>query len=306
MSGGAPRLIHRRRLGKPVDCPELEQLGAGLEVPGSAWGEGLQAGQTQFNGHSAECKTGVRQKRGGSGTTREKNRQGAKTRMRMGLKSNCRLRTFPSTDTGSPGSGKERLRFLRIATSWGPAFPAGGSRAPRGLRLRPELPRGFSRNWTSMLLSPCDRGTKDGSRKAFEERENQSCFGFATANRAVYVAGHAKGETLRRPGSWVRNGESRAGKNSPVRGPEPTGNRGLRVWPTGRTGILRDRRAVNRPADPRIRNLPGNGESDHRIAPVFGSGQSRERTSAASATTKLPIGVGSPARHRTGREPREG
>jgi hypothetical protein len=59
MSRRAPSLIHGSRFAETVDGPELEELGARLEVPGTARGEGLQWGQFQFYGHDAECKTGL-------------------------------------------------------------------------------------------------------------------------------------------------------------------------------------------------------------------------------------------------------
>ena len=59
MGRGAPGLIHRCRFAETVDGPELEELRARLEVPGTARGEGLQGGQFQFYGHDAECKTGL-------------------------------------------------------------------------------------------------------------------------------------------------------------------------------------------------------------------------------------------------------
>jgi hypothetical protein len=59
MGRGAPSLIHRSRFTETVYGPELEELGACLEIPGTARGEGLQWGQFQFYGHDAECKTGL-------------------------------------------------------------------------------------------------------------------------------------------------------------------------------------------------------------------------------------------------------
>jgi hypothetical protein len=47
---------------------------------------------------------------------REKIAYPAKTRTLFGLTPQARFRTLPATDSGSPGSGKERLRPLRIAT----------------------------------------------------------------------------------------------------------------------------------------------------------------------------------------------
>jgi hypothetical protein len=59
MGGGATGLIDRGGLGEPVDGAELEQLGTGLEVPGPARGESLERRKLQFDGHAAECKTGL-------------------------------------------------------------------------------------------------------------------------------------------------------------------------------------------------------------------------------------------------------
>ena len=56
------------------------------------------------------------------------------------------LRTVRSPDRAIFGSHSRRLRPTAIpARSWVPGPTKNGSRAPRGLRFRPRLPRGFSR-----------------------------------------------------------------------------------------------------------------------------------------------------------------
>jgi hypothetical protein len=55
----APGLVDRSGLAETVDGAKLEELRARLEVPGAARGEGLEGCELQFDGHSAECKTGL-------------------------------------------------------------------------------------------------------------------------------------------------------------------------------------------------------------------------------------------------------
>ena len=97
----------------------------------------------------------------------------------------------------------------------------------------------------------------------------------------------------------------RSGK--PFRRSTPTipGDRSRRDRPRtdrGSFGIVdwTKARQAERPATP-----PGDGGPRHRTAVAFGPQRSRTAPPPASADG-TPIGVGSPARRRTGREPREG
>lgn len=92
----------------------------------------------------------------------------------------------------------------------------------------------------------------------------------------------ATGETLRHPGRWVRSGESRAGKNSHGTGARSIGKPRLGAVerPNGDPSGSSGGHSTGGSSDP---HLPGNGESGHRIAAVFGSRQSSERPSEASA-----------------------
>ena len=92
----------------------------------------------------------------------------------------------------------------------------------------------------------------------------------------------ATGETLRHPGRWVRSGESRAGKNSHGAGARSIGKPRLGAVgrPNGDPSGSSSGHPTGGSSDP---HLPGNGESGHRIATIFGLRQSSERPSKASA-----------------------
>jgi hypothetical protein len=123
-------------------------------------------------------------------------------------------------------------------------------------------------------------------------REKQSSLELPAPRSVVYVSGHVAGETRRRTRT------TGAGRRKPPRGRVGvTGATGKPRAPgrsEDRTGILRDRRAFVRTAG---LNPPQSllGDEEMRFS---------DRTPPlASAGGKPPLGVGSPARHRTDESP---
>lgn len=125
-------------------------------------------------------------------------------------------------------------------------------RAPRGLRLRPRLSRGFSRG-VEMGETMAKPPTGPARENPISDREKQTGPQVATAERSVYFSRHAAGETrwrARTQGTTWRKPHRDLGAGHL----EPPGDRGRRGRSEDRTGILRDRRAVVRTASLRARN----------------------------------------------------
>jgi hypothetical protein len=208
---------------------------------------------------------------------------------------------------------------LPAVTTTGARFPAGVTmRAPRGLRLRPRLPRGFLIARAPPRLEPADISTPcfrphhrpENARLTPREnwitgREKQRVVQLVPARGMVYFSGHVEGETRRhgRDRGKLRWRPGRNGGRLPEKvHPMYAGNRRHRSGrrPSGDpSGSSSDYdRQTARSAPPWQRGEAVHGAfGPHRSPPPSGGGEGE--TARRRLRPAAPVRVGSPARRRS-------